>query len=91
MSNVDIINTTHPKKDIKKKKKKKRPRCSMENCKKKLELTTWDCKCGNRYCSKHRSMSAHKCSFNWKQANQFHLNNTMSKGKSIDTKNFVKI
>ena len=36
-------------------------RCSHPNCKKKLKLIKFSCKCGNNYCSEHRYMNAHNC------------------------------
>ncbi len=34
-------------------------RCSY--CNKKLKLIVFDCKCGGKFCSKHRYMNSHEC------------------------------
>ena len=77
--------------DGKKKKKTKKPRCALVGCRKKLQLTDWACKCNKKFCQKHRGASLHSCSYNWKACHQTALSNTMLRGKSIDTKNFVNI
>lgn len=46
----------------KNKNKTKKPRCSHNDCNKKLKLTDLACgKCEKRYCSKHRSVTEHTC------------------------------
>jgi len=92
MVDKDLHEPVQPNPTIKKKKKKKkRHRCSENECSKKLGIISWDCKCGNRYCSTHSAPFSHNCQFNWKLDNQLHLNKTLNKGKSVDTKNFVQI
>ena len=44
----------------------KKKYCSFIDCKKKLKLTDMKCRCGSRYCSKHRISSDHNCTFNYK-------------------------
>lgn len=46
-------------------KKKHKNRC--KECNKKIKMMSFECKCGNFYCSKHRSNFDHKCSYDWKQ------------------------
>ncbi len=41
-------------------------RCGHSECKKKLTLTDFDCKCGIRFCSAHRHAETHACTFNYK-------------------------
>ena len=53
-----------------KKKKKKTPRCAHSDCRVKLKITDWACKCGKIYCAKHRSpgitdKGGHECSYDW--------------------------
>jgi len=74
-----------------KKKKTKKPRCALDGCRKKLSLTDWACKCEKKFCQKHRAAPLHSCTYNWRTHHQTVLSNTMLKGKSIDTKNFVNI
>ena len=75
----------------KKKKKKKKNRCNHPDCKKKLSLTDYSCKCGKTFCSKHRPAVSHNCSYDWKKCHQANLNKVLSDGKSDDTKNFVSM
>ena len=44
-----------------KKTKTKVPRCSLEDCNKKLKLSDMPCKCKFIYCSKHRLQHQHNC------------------------------
>lgn len=78
----------------KSKKSKKKPRCAHFSCKKKLDfidLTMGKCKCNLIFCSKHRHIGIHNCTFNWKNYSQLHLNSQLNKGKSIDNKRFVSM
>lgn len=34
-------------------------------CKKKVGIFGFQCKCENTYCNKHRHSFSHKCTFNW--------------------------
>jgi len=43
-------------------------RCGCEGCKVRLLLTDITCKCGTRFCSKHRFADDHKCGFDYKAA-----------------------
>ena len=44
-------------------KRMKAERCSHEDCRKKLKLISFDCKCGGKFCAKHRYTSIHDCSY----------------------------
>ena len=46
------------------KKKKKKPRCKQ--CKKKLRLLSFTCKCGKTFCLKHRYAQDHQCQYDYK-------------------------
>lgn len=72
----------------KKKKKKRKKRCDFEGCNCKLDMLTWECKCGKKYCPTHKMSSSHNCSFDWRGNQAEYLNKNMEKGKSIDTRNF---
>lgn len=74
-----------------KKKKKSKKRCKFEGCRKKLSISDWECKCGKKFCSVHKPLNMHACTFNWRTQQHDILNATLGKGKSIDTKNFVAI
>lgn len=40
-------------------------RCSHSECRKRLKLTDYACKCGTVYCAKHRYAEAHDCEFDY--------------------------
>jgi predicted nucleic acid binding AN1-type Zn finger protein len=46
----------------------KKNRCLC--CNKRLALTDYDCRCGQRYCSTHRLPEAHDCVFDFHTANR---------------------
>jgi hypothetical protein len=48
--------------------KKPQVRCGHTDCKKKLLLSDFECKCGARYCSSHRYPQEHACIFDFKAA-----------------------
>lgn len=75
----------------KSKKKKNKKRCAHPDCKKKLNLTDWACKCNKKFCSVHKPINKHDCSFDWKMQQFNFLKENLDKAKSIDTKNFVSI
>ena len=43
-----------------------RARCSASDCKKKLNMLDFDCRCGQRFCGAHRQAEDHQCTHNWK-------------------------
>lgn len=49
-----------------KKNKKKKNRCA--ECKKKLGITPFECKCKQLYCTKHRYAEDHNCTYDYKTA-----------------------
>ena len=46
-------------------KHKKSNRCNMIECKSKLGLLGFDCKCGYKFCSKHRHTDTHYCKYDY--------------------------
>jgi len=42
-------------------------KCCHEGCNKKLKLTDMTCRCGKRFCPKHRYAEEHNCSFNYQE------------------------
>jgi predicted nucleic acid binding AN1-type Zn finger protein len=40
--------------------------CNNEKCKKKIPLIEWKCKCGGKFCTKHRLPEQHKCTWDYK-------------------------
>ncbi len=53
-------------------------RCSHANCKKKLTLADFACKCGKKHCSSHRVPEAHACTYDFKGQQREVLLKTMS-------------
>jgi len=48
-------------------------------CKKKLKIINYDCKCGGKFCEKHRLMQSHQC--------EYIQQNTIEKKKIIEKNN----
>lgn len=42
-------------------------RCGKEDCKAKLALSDFDCRCGKRFCGKHRQCEQHDCTFDFQK------------------------
>ena len=53
-------------------------RCEATDCKKRLTLTDFKCKCEKFFCLKHRAQMDHTCSFDYFAENQQRLLKTMS-------------
>jgi hypothetical protein len=51
--------------------------CSHLNCKRKLKITAFPCRCGKKFCDKHRVAEDHKCTFDFKEDFKKVLNKTM--------------
>jgi hypothetical protein len=43
-------------------------RCGANDCKKKLALTDFPCRCEKRFCSLHRMPEDHLCTYNYRAA-----------------------
>lgn len=56
--------------------KKLRKVCAAEGCKKKLSLTSVECKCGKAFCSSHRYAEQHNCTYDYKKNKEDLLNKT---------------
>lgn len=52
-------------------------KCEHENCKKKLSLTDFPCKCKKRFCPIHRYPEDHLCNFDYKQTAQKYLSTNL--------------
>jgi len=67
MSYSDLQNLD---KDVKTSCKKKNTikslRCNHPECKKKIDLIKFDCKCGLSFCMKHKNSYQHNCKYNYK-------------------------
>lgn len=63
-SNLSIVNTK---------------RCNFIDCKRKLGIMPYDCKCGGLFCGLHQYGWEHKCSFNFKEENKDILSNRLVK------------
>lgn len=53
-------------------------RCEKEECKCKLKLSDYMCRCGNYYCATHRLGETHSCSFDYRQHHKDILLKTLS-------------
>lgn len=42
---------------------KKQKRCHWTECRKKVYITDWECKCGYKFCKEHKSMMDHECPY----------------------------
>lgn len=60
--------------------KPKKKRCAFPECKKKIGLLGFECKCGQLFCAAHRHAEDHNCSFDHK-----------SQGKNILEEKLVKV
>lgn len=56
--------------------KKLRRVCEAEGCRKKLSLTSVECKCGKAFCSSHRYAEQHNCSYDYKKNKEDLLSKT---------------
>ncbi len=45
-------------------------RCCAADCKKKLGLLGFDCRCGKHFCSSHRHPDTHTCTFDHRGASK---------------------
>lgn len=61
-------------------------RCQAVDCKKKLGLTAFACRCKGYYCTAHRADEAHGCTFDYKEAHRAILSTSMVKvvGSKVD-------
>lgn len=53
-------------------------RCSKDECKRKLPLTAFACRCSLYYCDEHRMPEDHSCSYNFYEENQKRLKENLS-------------
>ncbi len=60
-TNNNSINTNQENRDSKEKSEIKKNRCTHDQCKKKVGLLGFDCKCGGYYCANHRHTDQHNC------------------------------
>ena len=58
--------------------KSKTPRCAHPECKKKLGLLGFECRCKNQYCGAHRAAEEHNCCYDYKQDGKKELLKYMS-------------
>lgn len=61
-------------------------RCMAGECRVRLGLTAFACRCGGYYCGAHRFDEAHACSYDYKAEQQALLSSQMVKvvGKKVD-------
>jgi len=53
-------------------------RCSKEECKRKLPLTAYTCRCNLYFCDSHKSPEDHECSYNYFEENQKKMKENLS-------------
>jgi predicted nucleic acid binding AN1-type Zn finger protein len=53
-------------------------RCQCNDCRMKLNLTTYPCRCGKYFCSSHRYSEDHNCTYDFKAHAKKELLKTMS-------------
>uniref|UniRef100_A0A6C0LQ20 AN1-type domain-containing protein n=1 Tax=viral metagenome TaxID=1070528 RepID=A0A6C0LQ20_9ZZZZ len=58
---------------------KPKNRCNHADCKVKLLLSDMACKCGSRFCGKHRYAEEHRCSFDYRQSAAKNLSTSLVK------------
>jgi predicted nucleic acid binding AN1-type Zn finger protein len=66
---------------------KARPkRCEKAECRVKIALSDFPCKCTNYYCSQHRHAELHSCAFNFKELGHQNLEKQLIKvaGQKVD-------
>ncbi len=68
---LQTLSSTNVRKNKKEKKEKKKQRksCQFAGCRVKLKLTDMECRCKNKYCSKHRLPESHECLYDYKNIN----------------------
>ena len=54
-------------------------RCCKSDCKKKLALSDFACKCEKRYCSNHRTPELHSCTYDFNSAGMKYLSTILVK------------
>lgn len=79
--------------------KSKKKRCAHPECRKRITLTDFACKCGNTYCSKHRvglptevmatqNARSHFCTFDYKAENQKRLRAQIDRDGEFNYRSF---
>lgn len=85
---MDIMNAKKAEEErqmrIKKEDEQRKKRCNQ--CRKKLGLTSFACRCGYYYCATHRLPEEHSCSFDYKMNGRNELNkiNVLVTGDKMD-------
>ena len=61
-------------------------RCMATECRARLGLTAFACRCGGYYCGAHRADDAHACGYDYRAEQRMHLSSQMAKvaAKKID-------
>jgi predicted nucleic acid binding AN1-type Zn finger protein len=54
-------------------------RCCFGECRRKLMISDFACKCGHRFCTAHRHAEEHKCAFDFRAAGLANLSTTLVK------------
>ena len=84
----NVIRKHACKKKKKKKKYSKKNRCAFPDCRKKLKLSDYPCKCELIFCTLHRLPEKHQCTWNFKSEKE--LNNYKKKSGLLENAKFKK-
>jgi len=66
-------------------------RCGKEDCKRKLPLTAYACKCNVLYCQVHCAPEEHKCSYNYFEENQKRMKDNLSSMTFLKKDKLLKV
>tara|TARA_B100001094_G_C17697774_1_gene561208 strand:+ start:127 stop:384 length:258 start_codon:yes stop_codon:yes gene_type:complete len=64
MSTIEIIDVSSCGESIN---KKDTSRCQYSDCRKKIKITDYTCKCGNVYCKIHKLPEDHECNYDYRE------------------------
>ena len=64
-------------------KSRKANKCPHPECKKKIKITDFKCKCNKTFCSKHRPPEMHDCDYDYKCKNP---NEKIEEAKCVEDK-----
>ena len=74
-----MSNNKEEKKEEKKEENKEKKICEFEDCKRKLGILGFTCRCNKTFCAKHRLHFDHKCTHNFVKDNQDNLTKVLNK------------
>ena len=63
---------------------KRKKRCAFKGCKKKLKLTSVECRCKQKFCSAHFHYEKHNCSFDYMELSRRKLGIALASNSRVD-------